>query len=486
MGLPPGKPASNYAFEKMTNYLKAAGVNTEKKGNQLQAFPLTNKDVLKMSNGELEDPGALLIGKNLLSRKGGLFDATITGGITGKKWSHITLQTVMPSPMYEQPITKLLGLTNAKYLSILEGKEELNGLTGVAAISTALKDLNIKKEITITRDLLNEAAPSDINKLNKKLKYLKALDTLKVSPSEAYMIKYVPVLPPMFRPIYPLPSGDLMVSDMNKHYRDLGIINKKYTDYIVQSKPKGGISGIEKNTYDFALYKTLKSLQGFMDPVNYSGEKYKGVIKELAGEQVKHGLVHNVGWSKRQDVSARSTITGEPSLGLNEIGLPKDAAKSIYKPFVVRELVRQGFPVSKALKAVKDDTIVANQALSKVTEARPILLNRAPSLHKHSILAFNPIIHEGKSIKLNPLVVGGFNADYDGDTMAIHTPVGVEAVSEAYGLLPSKNIFKHGDNSIVPSISQEYQLGVYFLSKLGPVVNKSFTSIDEAKEGNVK
>jgi len=486
MGLAPGKPSSNYSFEKMINYLKAAGVNTEKKGNKLQIMPLTDKEVLSMSSGALEDPGAMLVGKNLMSRKGGLFDTEKTGGANGKKWSHIELVNEVPSPMYEQAIMRLLELTRDKYLQILEGKVELNGETGINAIKNALNSIDVKEAIRETRNLLNDAAPSDVNKLNKKLKYLKALNSLGVSPGEAYITKNVPVMPPMFRPVYPLPNGDLMVSDINKHYKDMGVVNDRYKELVNKAQEKGGISKEDKHAYDFALYSTLKSLQGFTDPVNYSGEKYKGVVKELSGEQVKHGLIHSVGWSKRQDISARSTITGEPSLDLDEVGLPKKVAKTIYKPFIVREMVRQGIPVTKALKELKEDSSqLVDSALSRVVDSRPILLNRAPSLHKHSVLAFNPVVHEGKSIKLNPLVVGGFNADYDGDTMAIHTPVGNEAVSEAYNLLPSQNLFKHGDNSVVPSISQEYQLGVYFLSKIGKQTSKVFSTVDEAKSSGV-
>ncbi|MBC8437073.1 hypothetical protein H8D85_01980 [bacterium] len=139
-------------------------------------------------------------------------------------------------------------------------------------------------------------------------------------------------------------------------------------------------------------------------------------------------------------------------------------------------------PASRALKHVKDETAVSDAALQRVAASRPVILNRAPSLHKHSILAFNPVIHEGKGIQLNPLVVGGFNADFDGDTMAIHTPVENEAVSEAKTLYPSKNIFKNGDNAIVPSISQEYLLGTYYLSEIKPGTGKIFNSVDDAKD----
>ncbi len=293
MGLPPGKPAANYSFNKMIEYLKAAGVNTEKNGNIFRATPLTDSDVLKMSAGELSDPGAMLIGKNLMSRKGGLFDDALTGGASGKKWTHIELVNQIPSPMYEQAIMKLLGITQVKYTDILMGKDSLNGLKGVEAIKTALKNIDVKKTIVETKNLLDNAAPSEVNKINKKLRYLKALESLGLSPEEAYLMKYVPVLPPVFRPIYPLPSGDLMVSDMNKHYKDVGVITKNYEKLKKQSDEHGGLSDEAKLDYNYALYNSVKALQGFIDPVNYGGEKYKGVIKELSGDQVKYGLVHS-------------------------------------------------------------------------------------------------------------------------------------------------------------------------------------------------
>ena len=166
----------------------------------------------------------------------------------------------------------------------------------------------------------------------------------------------------------------------------------------------------------------------------------------------------------------------EPSLGIDEVGVPKSLAHKYFQPFIIRELVSQGMPASQALKEVKDFTPRAEHALKLSMDKRPVMLNRAPSLHKHSIQSFKPVLMEGKSIRLNPLIVKGFNADFDGDTMGIHVPIEPEAVEEAWKMLPSKNIFKHGDNGIVPNVSQDYLLGVYYLSKRGRTTNKSFTS----------
>ena len=140
-----------------------------------------------------------------------------------------------------------------------------------------------------------------------------------------------------------------------------------------------------------------------------------------------------------------------------------------------------GMSPIKALEEIKSETPLSKEVLQRAMDKRPVILNRAPSLHKHSVQAFKPVLYAGKDIKTNPLINAGFNLDYDGDTMGVHLPVTDEAVDEAWGLLPSKNVFKAGDNSVVHEISKQYQLGVYFLSKPGKNTEKSFSSVDKAR-----
>jgi len=414
-GLPPAKPSRNFIFDKMVAYLKGSGINIDKKGNKLQIFPLTDKDVTSLSKGELKDPGAMLVGKNLASRKGGLFDPDITGGIKGTNWSHINLVEQLPNPMYEDAIIKALDLTENSYNNILNGKENLNGMTGHKAIIKALESIDVNKRIEQLLNELKTAPPTNVNKLNTKIRYMQALKDLKMTPIEAYTINKIPIIPPIFRPAYPLPSGDLVVSDINKHYRDVGLINTqlKETFKILPEKEKQ--EGIKN------LYNSIKAMQGFIDPITYSREKYKGFLQELG--KTKTGLIHGKAWAHRQDISGRSTITVEPDLGLNEVGIPKEFAYTMFKPFILRALKESGIKVTEALKHYEDKSPIALQALEAVLKERPVILNRAPSLHKHSVQAFKPVLTEGKSIRLNPLVVKGFNADFDGDSVDLETPL---------------------------------------------------------------
>lgn len=477
-GLPPGKPSRNFIFEKMITYLKGAGINVNKKGNKLQILPLTDDDIQKMSNGEILDPGAMLKGKNLTSRKNGLFDNEITGGARGEQWSHINLAQRLPNPMFEDAIMKALNLTENAYDNILNGNVELNGKTGPGAVVEALRNLNISERLNNLKLELKTAPPTNVNKLNTKIRYMEALQDLKMDPIKAYTISKMPIIPPVFRPVYPLPSGDMVVSDINKHYHDVGLINIKLKNSDEYLPDKVKLEGEKK------LYDSIKAMQGFIDPVTYSTEKYKGFLLELG--KMKSGLIHGKAWSHRQDISGRSTITVEPSLGLDEVGLPTDFAYTQLKPFILKSLKESGIKATQALKDYEDRTPMAFNALEQVLKDRPVILNRAPALHKHSVQAFKPILTTGKSIRLNPLVVKGFNADFDGDTMSVMVPIGKEAVEEARQMMPSKILFKHGDNSLMPAISQDYLFGLHELSKITiPTVKQKFNNISQAKNSKI-
>jgi len=307
---------------------------------------------------------------------------------------------------------------------------------------------------------------------------MEALQDLKMDPIKAYTISKIPIIPPVFRPAYPLPSGDLVVSDINKHYKDVGLLNTQLKTSGDSLPDKDRVEGIEN------LYTSIKAMQGFIDPITYSKDKYKGFLQELG--KMKTGLIHGKAWSHRQDVSGRSTITVEPSLGLNEVGIPTEFAYTAYKPFILRSLKESGVKATQALKHYEEKSPTALLALESVMQDRPVILNRAPALHKHSVQAFRPILTTGKSIRLNPLIVKGFNADFDGDTMSVMVPIGKEAIEEARQMVPSKILFKHGDNSLMPAIQQDYLYGLHELSKITyGTTKKNFSTISEAKNSDI-
>jgi intein/homing endonuclease len=417
LGLPTPPPKANFAFEKMLAYLKQAGVNVEKEGDKFTLMPLTDKEVKKISSGKVTDAGQMLIAKNLKAIKGGLFDPEIFGGANGKKWGHIELATKIPNPIMEGAITKLLDLTVPEFEAIISYKKELNGKTGFKAIEDALSKIDIDKELLRLKRELETAPEQKINVINKKIRYLSALKRFGLKPTD-YLIKKVPVLPPIYRPIYPLPSGDLMVSPINKHYRDVSLINES-----VKKVKQAGLPDEFNVKNEITLYKAVKALQGLSEPVTYTQEKYEGALKTLAGSSPKYGFIHDKLFSKKQDMSARSTVGLDPSLGIDEAGLPDDMVKNLYKPFIIKHLIQSGLKATQAVKEVRDWTPLADRTLDIVIKERPVLLNRAPTLHKHGIQAFKVKRIAGKTIKTNPLISGGFNLDFNGDSVAEETVI---------------------------------------------------------------
>lgn len=480
LGLMPTQPRKNFVFDKMLTYLKGAGINVAKNGDYLQIMPLKNSEILKISNGELTDPGHMLVGKNLATIPGGLFDQKITGGLKGDKWSHLVLPEEIPNPIFEPAITSILEMTSTQFNKIIGEEITEDGITGSALIKKKLNAIDINKRLKELDAKLVKAKPTQVNTLHRQIRYLEALKKFDMRPVDAYMMRYFPIIPPKFRPAFPLESGDLRVSPINKHYRDVGLIWSQ----LKQSSALGLDPSLNKDNR-VSLYKAVKAAFGIIDPITMTKEKYEGILKTLSGPMPKTGFVQDKIWAKRQDLTARSTITLEPSLAMDEVGLPDVISKAIYKPFVIRELVRQGFKPTAALEQYKTWTPVADKALSLVMENRPVILNRAPTLHKHGVQAFKPVRFDGSSIRLNPLIVRGFNADFDGDTMSVQVPVSTLAVEEANNIMPSKIPFKAGDKSFMSELAQDYTVGLYYLTLPGKETGKKFKTAAEAKKAGL-
>jgi DNA-directed RNA polymerase subunit beta' len=481
-GQPIPPPQTNFAFEKLLGQLKGVGVNVNKKGHMLEMEPMTDEQILEMSSGKLDDAGHMLVGKNLASIPGGLFDKDITGGMKGKKWSHIELTEKMPHPLYEKPIMTIFGLTRPQFEKVIVGEHDLpNGETGIKGLENALRALDVTKEIKSTKNKLAKAPSTEVNKLNRKVRYLQALKKFDKNPADVYMIKNFPIMPPAYRPTFALPSGDLNSAPINFNYRDLALVNKSLQNYKEMGMEEEFGPAARKS-----LYEELSHTVGVTHDARPDKEKKKeGILISIAGKKTpKYGYSHNKLWGKRQDLSARSTITLDPQLGLDEIGLPEALYKKVFLPFAVRELVRQGYSPLQAREEVRNESDVSKRAFSEVMTQRPVLMNRAPSLHKHSVQAHIAKPMSGSSIKLNPLIVKGYGADFDGDTMSVHVPVSNAAVEEAYTMLPSKNVWQHGSKQNVPAgaFAKDYMLGLWHLTRERKSTKYSVSSLAEANK----
>ena len=495
--LPP--PRSTFAFKKFTDMLRGAGVNVEKKGNDLVLSPLTDKQILSMSGGELTQAARMVRARTDKSGEfkplpGGLFDEKATGGHGGTKWAHVKLAEPVPNPLFSNAIKSLTGITQKQFDEIVSGQKGVHpishkiveaneGITGGAGIETMLQRIDVAKELAKTKKELQGARASRVDPLFKKAKYLDALHRLGMRADEAYVLHNLPIVPPVIRPLTVMQDGNVKYEDINGLYAQFAQVNDKLKDPTLSQH----LTDKKKEVLRQEYYDGIKALVG-VGTLNRE-RKERGLLEQIKGKQPKDGFFQRTLITRRQDLTMRSTIVPEPALGLDEVGVPKEAALTLFRPFLVRQLVLQGtapntLEAQKILARVHKggtDKMV-DHALDRVMEERPVLLKRDPALHKYSVQAFKPRVVHGNAIQIHPLVTGGFNADFDGDTMALFVPVSHEAVREAEKMFPSNNIFNEASGKVMYQPTLESALGLYKLSTVGKNTNHLFSSKEEVAD----
>ncbi len=308
---------------------------------------------------------------------------------------------------------------------------------------------------------------------NEALKRLQVVEAFRASKTlnhpEWMIVKVVPVIPPDLRPLVPLDGGRFATSDLNDLYRRV-IIRNNRLKRLIEIKAPEVILRNEKRM----LQEAVDSLFDNSRKVNAVKTENNRALKSLSDSlKGKQGRFRQNLLGKRVDYSARSVIVVGPKLKLHECGLPKDMAAELYKPFVIRKLIERGIvkTVKSAKKIVDRKDPVVWEILENVLKGHPVMLNRAPTLHRLSIQAFQPVLIEGKAIQLHPLVCTGFNADFDGDQMAVHLPLGNAAILEAQLLmLASHNLLNPANGAPITVPSQDMVLGLYYMTKPRPGV----------------
>ena len=480
LGHPLPAPQVPFSFQKLEAMIKGMGVDVVKDGNKLQLAPMTDKQVLAMSNGEIKDALAVRA-KDLRPEKDGIFDPAVTGGLQGKYWNHVKLAEPVPNPIFEMPIRELLGLTEAEYRDYVDGRKwvlkngapaekgDKGAITGGAGIKILLSKIDVEKETQSLKARAPAMRGTDLDKINRKLRYLAALKEKDLSPT-VYVIENFPIVPAVFRPVYALPNGNLGISQINELYRDTILVSNQLKESELPDDLK---INLRRDLYD-----GLKGIVGL--GTSLSGRQRKGFIEQIAGDSPKTGYFQSKIMGRRQEMSGRSTVIPEPSLGLDEIALPELMAWKLYEPFIIRELVQMGYTPLTAKEHLVAKDELAKKALDIVMQDRPVMMNRAPTLHKFSIMALKPQITSGKAIKTNPLVIQGYNMDFDGDTASIHVPIGEEARKETFKMLPSANLFSPKDGTLMNLPSQEAVLGLYLMTTEGKDTKVKFKNLSDA------
>jgi intein/homing endonuclease len=409
-GFRPATPKAPQVYEKFINSLKASGINVQRDGSHLNLMALTDKDVDSMAEGrELQNVETVDWKDGMKPIKGGLFDPTLTGSHGGNRWSYIKLHEMMPSPVMEEPIRKLLGLTQKKFEAVLGGQEKLGDTTGPEAIYNALKAINLDQGITQAREDIRSGKKTLRSDAVKRLNYLAAAKKTGVHPSE-WMINKLPVLPPMFRPVSIMQgTGGQLVSDVNYLYKEAWDANENLNAI------KGQVADTAEERV--TLYNAIKGVTGIGDPISPKNQekKIKGVLQQVFGSSPKYSTVQYKLLGANMDLVGRAVVAPNPDLNMDEVGLPEDRAWAVYTPFVIRRLVMNGVSRVNALQYVKNRDEIARKALLSEIDSRPVVVTRAPVLHRYGEMAFWPKLTKSNVLQVNPTIVGSYGMDFDGD-----------------------------------------------------------------------
>jgi len=395
------------------------------------------------------------------------------------------------SELFDNLITIIKGLHTLSILS----EEEFNELydhqatdfftakMGADAVLEAIGNVNLEEVSKSLREEINatKGGSSKYIKIVKRLKLVDGLKRAKVNPSWM-ILKVLPVLPPDLRPMVQLSGGRFATSDLNDLYRRVINRNNRLKHLIGLGAPEIILRN-EKRMLQEAVDSLIDASQRKATRKSRGRQPLRSLSDMLRGKQ---GRFRQNLLGKRVDYSGRSVIIVGPELKLTQCGLPKDMALEMFKPFVLREMIARGIApnVKSAKNMLERRPPEVFDILEEITHDHPVLLNRAPTLHKLSIQSFYPVLIEGSAIRLHPAVCSGFNADFDGDQMAVHVPLSEKAVEEAKTLmLPTNNLLKPSDGgpTATPS-SKEIALGVFYLTSVDTRLEADQTIFSDKEE----
>jgi len=438
--------------------LKHRGVICEKCGVEVTQSKVRRE---RMGHIELASPTAhIWFLKSLPSRLGMVLDMTLRDI---ERVLYFEAFVVVDPGM--TPLNRCQLLTEDDYLAkVEEHGDEFTAIMGAEGVRELLHTIDIPREIeTLRQDLEQTGSEAKIKKIAKRLKVLEAFLVSGIKP-EWMVLQVLPVLPPDLRPLVPLDGGRFATSDLNDLYRRVINRNNRLKRLLELKAP------------DIIVRNEKRMLQEAVDSLLDNGRRGKAMtgankrpLKSLADMiKGKGGRFRQNLLGKRVDYSGRSVIVVGPQLKLHQCGLPKKMALELFKPFIFERLEKMGVAstIKAAKKEVEAETPVVWDILEEVIREHPVLLNRAPTLHRLGIQAFEPTLIEGKAIQLHPLVCTAFNADFDGDQMAVHVPLSLEAQMEARTLmLASNNVLSPANGAPIIVPSQDVVLGLYYATR---------------------
>jgi len=440
-GRTPPPPEEKTARQNFFHLLKQMNINVKNENGKRMFIPMTDSDVKKISAGEVREPHGLK--RNTLTPvEGGLYDQKIFGK-DGVDYGHIDLGTHIINPLYKKHVAGLVGMSESEL-----DKHIQKG--GLSAIKEKLVNVNPVKEIKrLKAELKNTKRPDEADRKVKAIKALKKIDALGKTPSDVMLISKVPVLPPVVRPTGKLPGGGIIEHDVNEHYSTIIRAANTLKD-IKNSKmlPADEKEAEHKNRIvaglEHEIQQHVGGLYGTNPPADpkLKNRDVKSMLDIVGGSNPKTSYWHQKILKNKVFTSGRAVVVPHnKSLGIDQVEIPKFVAWKSFEPHVKRKMSQMGIPTHEAEEMIEKKHPTAESVLHQVMKEVPVVINRAPSLHKHNMTGHYAKIASGNVMHVPPEVEPGHNMDYDGDQLAIHVPLTPKAISDVKNkLMASKQL----------------------------------------------
>lgn len=457
-GIPPA-PETKSARDNFHGLLNQMNIKVTEDGTSKHILPMTDSDVLKKSSGAVTEPFGLK--RNTMEAvDGGFYDTKVFGG-HGQNYGHIDLKTRIINPLYKKPVAAVMGLTEKGLEDKLvkDGMDDIYKRISGAGIKSTIGRL--KTEIKSTKD------QSKIDRTMKAIKSLKKIDSLGENPADVMLLSKIPVLPIKMRPPSKMPDGSIIEHDVNNHYANITRAANALNSAEVKDMPVEIRNRLKNELQQHvgAMYGTNVS----PDPKMVRKET-KSVMDIVSGANPKNSFWHQKILKNKVFGSGRAVIVPHTkSLSMDQVEIPKAVAWNAYKPHIVRKMSQMGIANDVSKEMIDNKTETATNVLNQVMKEVPLVINRAPALHKHNMTGHYASISGGNVMHIPPEIENGQNADYDGDQLAIHVPFGQAAIKDVKTrLMASKQLFNNAQKGgLTMGIDLDPFIGYYDATKGG-------------------
>jgi len=479
LGRTPTMPRTPLVHRKFLEHLRGAGINVHERKDRIDIFGMTGKETRELTGGREVRSTDTYEEKTWRPIEGGLFGPDVFGP-AGDQWGYIALDEPVPNPIMKNSLRRILRMTGKEFDAVAEGRTPLEGKTGGEALQAALKKIDLDQEIKYSMAELGRSTGTRRDTAIKRYRALMSMKEQGRQPAD-FMFDRIPVLPPRFRAVMRVEGAESpLVSDSNYLYKALLEARDDLREAKQTLPPELQADARAQ------VYRGLTSVVGLSDPddVKLQQKGVEGLLRWVFGKgSPKFGGYQRRVIGTSVDMVGRGTVTPNPALRLNQIGLPESQAWSIYEPFVVRGLVAQGYKATDAVKMTANKHPAAYAILRKSVEERPVVMTRAPVLHKFGIMGFWPVLTKGSTVQVSPSIVTPFNMDFDGDAVNFHVPVTRKAAEDvARYMMPERNLLDARKFTAHYKPMREYAQGLYLATRAGQGASQPFANIAEAEQ----